>query len=214
MNQIENLHILFNGDNAQVLSALRAKQSWINHKYLIPGNVNKSYDKKGKEHYDFIEALYDGCFIFHSFNLELKGFSKEENDIINANLAPYAKLTLYSDFDEKIDVPFWIEYDFNKLELSQYRQLFPNFYFAIPLRLLNVKLSNKNLIYECMKCAISGETLQNSIILSKNDLFDLKYHCPIISKIYYKKDIDNELLETLKMIGTKYKVELEELDNE
>ena len=98
--------------------------------------------------------------------------------------------------------------------MNQYYQLFPNFYNALPIRILNVNLSSKNKVYECIKCAISGDSFQNSIILSKNDLFNYRYHAPIISKIYVEKDIDPELLETLNMIAKKYEVDVEELEDE
>ena len=214
MNQIENLHILFNGNNTETLKALNNKANWINHKFVIPGNLETSTDKNGKEHYEFLEALLDGCFIFEDINLNLPEFNKKENELINTTLKDMARLIVYSDIDDKIKTPFWVEYDFNKLEMNQYYQLFPNFYNALPLRILNVNLAGKNLVYECVKCAIAGETFQNSIILSKNDLFNLRYHCPVISKIYVEKDIDPELLETLNMIAKKYEVEVEELEDE
>ena len=141
-------------------------------------------------------------------------FNKKENELINNTLKDMARLTLYSDIDESLDVPFWIEYDFNKLEMNQYYQLFPNFYNALILEMLNVNLGGKNLVYECIKCAISGDMFQNFIILMKNDLLDMRYHAPIISKIYVKNDIDPELLDTLNMIAKKYEVEVEELEDE
>lgn len=62
-----------------------------------------------------------------------------------------------------------------------------------------------------LKPYFKEKTLQNSIILYENKLIDDQYDCPIMSKIYHLKGIDNSLIESLEEIANTHGVEVEEI---
>ncbi|MBR1581828.1 MAG: hypothetical protein IJ656_02240 [Bacilli bacterium] len=210
MNDLENLKVLFTGEKEEVYKALQEKSTWIDKVFYIPGNIDQSFDEHGKVHYKFIESVYNGTFLFKKIDVDsLKVDDDFKNRIRNFS-NDLRILHLYDTIDKSIDVPFWIEVDFKKAELSFYRDLFPNFYRCLGEEVLS-DLKEEDEAFNLFKTLIYGKTLQNSIILYENKLIDDQYYCPIMSKIYHLKGIDNSLIESLEEIANTHGVEVEEI---
>ena len=106
---------------------------------------------------------------------------------------------------------FYFEYNFSLLDLSSFKILFPNFFKGITLSELNESFDFKNIdVCDAIKCLIYSKTLQNSIILSKNQLINDCFPCNVLTKIYVKNTAKNDLKSTLIEIAKKFKIEVEE----
>ena len=116
-------------------------------------------------------------------------------------------MELYDEIPKNSKDNFFIELDFTKLELSEYNSLFANFYRTIDFKDLNINLKKPD-FYEVIKCLIIRKSLQNLIILTKNQYIDNKIYLPIISKIYINNKTSRKLVETLEEISNKFKVEV------
>ena len=74
-----------------------------------------------------------------------------------------------------------------------------------------MKKDFKNIdVCDAIKCLIYSKTLQNSIILSKNQLINDCFPCNVLTKIYVKNTAKNDLKLTLMEIAKKFKIEVEE----
>ena len=110
----------------------------------------------------------------------------------------------------KSKFPSIINFLFNQLYLKAKafcNSLFANFYRTIDFKDLDINLKKSD-FYEVIKCLIIRKRLQNLIILTKNQYIDNKIYLPIISKIYINNKTSRKLVETLKEISNKFKVEV------
>lgn len=216
MDEIKNLENIFLGTNKELLESLNEKKIWIQRNFFVPGNLNFTKDENDLIHYNFIESLYNNVLLFESVNLnDKKYFSDEELKQINYASKNICILNLFDKIDVNANVPFWVEYNFNKMELSMFQDLFSNFYHKINFNLLKIDKKNLNNInLDLIKSLIVGEKGESIIILSKDKLLNLCYYCPILYKIYYKKNIDGELFKSLEEISRKNNIEMEEIDGD
>lgn len=202
----KNLFDIYSKEKAELKVALMEKANWINHKFYIDGNINKVIKNDGLEHYPFLEALYGGNLLFKNITVDESIFKPEEVLYIKHEAMDLRELVLDNDINFNSS-NFVIEVDFNKLELSNYYNLFPNFYHMLDKKDVDIDLTKTDFV-EIIKCLILGKTSQNKIILDKIALVNDMLYAPILSKIYYKKSIDKELLESLNEIGKKFNVEV------
>ncbi len=202
----KNLLDIYSKEKAELKAALMEKANWINHKFYIEGNINKIIKNDGLEHYPFLEALYGGNLLFNSATVDESIFKSEEVLYIKHEAMDLRELVLDNDINfNKSD--FVIEVDFNKLELSNYYNLFPNFYHMLDKKDVDIDLTKTDFV-EIIKCLILGKTSQNKIILDKIALVNDMLYAPILSKIYYKESINKDLLESLNEIGKKFNIEV------
>lgn len=200
--EVENLIDLYTKNKEELLKAIKFKVNFINHKFILLG-----LDKFSNNSLAFLNNLKEGFLKFNKPTIFKEYFIEDEVKYIEYYSNNYRTLELYNDVPDVKDINYFIELDFNKLELTSYYKLFPNFYHTIPFNELDIDL-NKKEDYEIIKCLIIKKTFQNLIILEKNNLVNDKFYAPIISKIFYKKDIDNSLLDILKEISNRYLAEL------
>ncbi len=204
--EVEILNDLYSKDKQELKLALEKKCNWINGKFYIEGNLEKVIKDDKLEHYPFIEALYENNLLFSKVSFPNEYFKNDEILYIKHESIDLRELKL----DDEItfnETNFAIEVDFTKLELSNYYALFPNFYHLIEYKDLDIDLKKTNFA-EIIKCLIIGKSLQNKIILDKNSLVNDTLYAPVFTKIYYKKEIDQKLLESLNEIGMKLNIEV------
>ena len=149
--------------------------------------------------------IFKNCF----FNDE--NFSEEECLKINELTEGLAVLDLSNNRDYECD--FFIQLNFNKMEKSMYQDLYPNFYHKISYKDLKIKkdMINSDII-DIFKCLIIGIKDESRIIISKDRLDKMTYFCPVISKVFYNKNISPDALIKLGRLAHKNHVELEEYD--
>ena len=205
--EVLNLIEIYTKESKELQKALAFKYNWLNKKFIIEGNLDFTFDNNGLKHYDFIESLYDGIILLKKPRIEEEYFTSDEIEYIKFFTEDLLVLELYDEIPKISKDNFFIELDFTKLELSEYNSLFANFYRTIEFKDLNINLKKPD-FYEVIKCLIIRKRLQNLIILTKNQYIDNKIYLPIISKIYINNKTSRKLVETLKEISNKFKVEV------
>lgn len=206
---IINIEKLYYGNKNEVLEALNEKKIWFDKIFYVPGDLDFIFDENNKKHYSQLESIYSGGLLFKKPTFD---------DLHVSNEIKTELLNLTQDFrilklDDKISYKndFYFEYNFSLLDLSSFKILFPNFFKGITLNELNEFVDFKHLdICDAIKCLIYSKTLQNSIILSKEQLIDDCFPCNVLTKIYVKETADDDLKLTLKEIARKFNVEVEE----
>lgn len=213
MNEIENLEKIYLGNEKELIESLNEKRIWIQDHFYVPGNIKFSKDENGLIHYPFIESLYNNVLLFNEVNFNNDNFNNEELKEINYASKSICVLNLFKEIKKDLKTDFWVEYNFNKMELSMFQDLFPNFYHKINFEKLKINKNNLNNIgLDLIKSLIVGKDDESIIILSKDKLINLCYYCPILEKIYYKENINKELLESLEEIARKNQIEIEEIN--
>lgn len=206
---INNIEKLYYGNKEEVLEALNEKKIWIDRVYYVPGNLDFLLDENGKKHYLQIESVYSGALLFNKPSFKELNFNDEIKEVLIKLTEDFRVLKLDDDINTTND--FYFEYNFSLLDLSSFKILFPNFFKGITLSELNESFDFKNIdVCDAIKCLIYSKTLQNSIILSKNQLINDCFPCNVLTKIYVKNTAKNDLKLTLIEIAKKFKIEVEE----
>ena len=90
--------------------------------------------------------------------------------------------------------------------------LCPNFYHKVPFDELKINKDNiDKSVIDIFKALIIGLKDESRIVIWKDKLENMCYHCPVMSKIYYKSSISAESLIKLSRIARKNEVEVEEI---
>jgi hypothetical protein len=216
MNEVKLIEDLYCGTKKEAVAAINGKRLWIENKFFVKGNIDSVEDEDGLTHYPLIEALYDNVLLFSDVEIqESENFTQKETEEINKLSENLAVLNLYNHCDFDVDTLFYVEYNFSKIELSAYHDFVANLFHKIPFRLLNI---NKGKIkdggVDLIKSLVAGNLGESILIVSKDKLRNMCYDCHILEKIYYRKEIDKELLKTLEEIAFRNHVELEVLDGD
>ena len=165
---ISNIEKLYYGNKEEVLEALNEKKIWIDRVYYVPGNLDFLLDENGKKHYLQIESVYSGALLFNKPSFKELNFNDEIKEVLIKLTEDFRVLKLDDDINTTND--FYFEYNFSLLDLSSFKILFPNFFKGITLSELNESFDFKNIdVCDAIKCLIYSKTMQNSIILSKNN---------------------------------------------
>lgn len=213
MDEVKILENLYYGDDEEAKAAINQKRIWIDSCYFVPGNILHKKDESNLLHYPFIESLYDNVLLFENISFSDPNFTANECLQVQETSKNLATLTVYVEIDRSINTDFWIKYDFRKMELSMYHDLVANFYHKLSYEELRI---NKNKIVDAsadlIKSLIIGKPNECILIISKDYLLNMCYYCPILSKIYYRKRIANDLLDSLKEIALKNSVDIEEIN--
>lgn len=206
---IINIEKLYYGNKNDVLEALNEKKIWFDKIFYVPGDLDFIFDENNKKHYPQLESIYSGGLLFKKPSFDDLHVSNEiKTELLNLT-QDFRILKLEDKISYKND--FYFEYNFSLLDLSSFKILFPNFFKGITLNELNEFVDFKHLdICDAIKCLIYSKTLQNSIILSKEQLINDCFPCNVLTKIYVKETADDDLKLTLKEIARKFNVEVEE----
>ncbi len=216
MNEVKLIEDLYCGTREVAIEAINKKRLWIENKFFVKGNIDSIKDSEELIHYPFIEALFDNVLLFSSVNIKpSQDFSEKECKTINETSKDLAVLNLYNHCDFDKETLFYVEYNFSKIELSAYHNFVANIFHKIPYRLLNIDKSKLN---ECgvdlIKSLVAGNIGESILIISKDKLVNMCYDCHILEKIYYRRGIEKDLIESLIEIANKNDVELEEIDED
>lgn len=216
MNEVKLIEDLYCGTKKEAVAAINGKRLWIENKFFVKGNIDSVEDEDRLTHYPLIEALYDNVLLFSDVDIqESENFTQKDAEEINKLSENLAVLNLYNHCDFDVDTLFYVEYNFSKIELSAYHDFVANLFHKIPFRLLNI---NKGKIkdggVDLIKSLVAGNLGESILIVSKDKLRNMCYDCHILERIYYRKEIDKELLKTLEEIAFRNHVELEVLDGD
>lgn len=216
MNEVKLIEDLYCGTKKEAVAAINGKRLWIENKFFVKGNIDSVEDEDRLTHYPLIEALYDNVLLFSDVEIqESENFTQKDAEEINKLSENLAVLNLYNHCDFDVDTLFYVEYNFSKIELSAYHDFVANLFHKIPFRLLNI---NKGKIkdggVDLIKSLVAGNLGESILIVSKDKLRNMCYDCHILERIYYRKEIDKELLKTLEEIAFRNHVELEVLDGD
>ena len=216
---IEDIKILedeFSDDERKIYQALLKKKDWLNIKLIRSGNLDYYVDEKNNKRYPFLEHLFDNVVFFKKPQYTGKFEDKEK---INLLLEDYNIAIFQTKINLKNDAPFYVEYDFNKLDELGYRSLIANVYHMKDEKTLKIKYDNiENSIVDQIKIAIIGKEDETCFILDDSNLINGCFFLPIVSKIYISKRISEVLFKELELYCNENKVELEviyeRIDNE
>lgn len=206
---IFNIEKLYYGNKEEMLEALNEKKVWFDKIFYVPGHLDFVLDENNNKHYIQLESVYSGGILFQKPFFEDFNYNNEVKEKLLELTKDFRVLKL----DDKItnNYDFYFEYNFSLLDLSSFKILFPNFFKGITLSELKEFVDFKFLdICDAIKCIIYSKTLQNSIILSKNQLINDCFPCNVLTKIYVRRSAENDLKLTLNEIAKKFNIDVEE----
>ncbi len=195
MNQnLLNFKNLFSDDKKIVYQAILEKKDWINDVFYSDYSFAKKIEN-GKEIYEDLFSLLNNSLLLKddkSENFAYRYFNKTKKYV-------------------KKEGHFLVGYDFSKLDIDSYKELFANFYPCI--KQSDFVEFNDDIQNQLEKIMISDEDYV--LILDKNNLFNNGYPIKVLCKIMYHKDyINEEKLEALKEIASTFDLEVEEIKDE
>lgn len=217
MNDIEILEKLFSDNEKEIYSALLAKKDWLNVKLIMEGNLDYYIDSKNRKRFPFLEHLFDNVVYFS--NIYYDGKNIDLKVTIDESLTKFKRAVFKNKIDLNSNCPFYVEYDFNKLDELGYRSLIANVYHMKDEKTLKINYDNiENSIVDQIKIAIIGKEDETCFILDDSNLINGCFFLPIVSKIYISKRISEDLFKELELYCNENKVELEviyeRIDNE
>lgn len=214
MNDTEILEKLFTVKEEELPNILKEKRNWILDSFYV------HYFESERD--ILINAIKNNNLVFNNINFNSEHFSEIFCDKINELSEGIASLDFYKHIN-LLEGDVFIEYDFLKTESSAYKDLYPNFYRKISYhnlnfneKLLNEYLSDEILedfsIIDLFKCLVLGKSDEYRLLVSKERLDNMTYFCPIISKVVYKNNIDNDLKRVIINYSKINGFEVEELN--
>lgn len=210
MIDIENLKLLFSDNRKEIYQALYEKKDWINRKLILNGCLDYYLDEQGKKRFFFLENLFDNVVAFNPVHYENNRLQDWNIIRINEDLQAFKRAKFKTKIDLTSGAPFFVEYDFNKLDELGYKTLFANFYFNHPEADLCIDLESDPMeAIDLIKICLIGREDECSIILTDDNLLNGVYYLPIVSKIYIAKAIEDELFKTLEEYCKRNNVEME-----
>jgi len=212
MNEVKLIEQIYLGNRDEMIAAINAKRLWIENDFYVPGNTDAEIYEDKMEHFPFVESLYNGAFLFKDVDFADENFTVEECKNVEKSAKDLAVFDLFDQIDSKIDCYFWVKYNFRLMDLSMYHDLVANLYHRLPYEVLNVDKSRINQkSVDLMKSLIIGEKGQSTLVISKDKLINMCYYCPVLVKIFYKKNCPKDLLSSLNEIANKNHIEIEEI---
>lgn len=212
MDEVKLIERIYLGSRDEMIDAINEKRLWIENEFYVPGNIDSKFYEDKMEHYPFIESLYNGTFLFSDVDFADKNFTVEECKEVEDSAKELAVFNLFDSIDPTLNFYFWVKYDFRLMELSMYHDLVANLYHRLPYDTLKIdksKINEKSI--DLMKSLIIGPKGQSVLIISKDKLLNMCYYCPVLVKIFYKKNCPTDLLSSLKEIANKNDIEIEEI---
>jgi hypothetical protein len=212
MDEVKLIERIYLGSRDEMIDAINEKRLWIENEFYVPGNIDSKFYEDKMEHYPFIESLYNGTFLFSDVDFADQNFTVEECKEVEDSSKELAVFNLFDSIDPTLNFYFWVKYDFRLMELSMYHDLVANLYHRLPYDTLKIdksKINEKSI--DLMKSLIIGPKGQSVLIISKDKLLNMCYYCPVLVKIFYKKNCPTDLLSSLKEIANKNDIEIEEI---
>jgi len=212
MDEVKLIERIYLGSRDEMIDAINEKRLWIENEFYVPGNIDSKFYEDKMEHYPFIESLYNGTFLFSDVDFADQNFTVEECKEVEDSAKELAVFNLFDSIDPTLNFYFWVKYDFRLMELSMYHDLVANLYHRLPYDTLKIdksKINEKSI--DLMKSLIIGPKGQSVLIISKDKLLNMCYYCPVLVKIFYKKNCPTDLLSSLKEIANKNDIEIEEI---
>jgi hypothetical protein len=212
MDEVKLIERIYLGSRDEMIDAINEKRLWIENEFYVPGNIDSKFYEDKMEHYPFIESLYNGTFLFSDVDFADQNFTVEECKEVEDSAKELAVFNLFDSIDPTLNCYFWVKYDFRLMELSMYHDLVANLYHRLPYDTLKIdksKINEKSI--DLMKSLIIGPKGQSVLIISKDKLLNMCYYCPVLVKIFYKKNCPTDLLSSLKEIANKNDIEIEEI---
>lgn len=209
IKDIEMIEKLFSDNEKDIYEALLYKKNWLNIKLIKEGNLDYYIDSNKIKRYPFLENLFDNVLMFKKAQYD--GNKKEYTKIINQCISKFSILILSTKLKIKKDVPFYVEYDFNKLDELGYRSLIANVYKMYKENDLNINYEDLNNITNQIKLCLIGNEDDYCFILNDESLINGCFFLPIVSKIYITNKINEDLFKELELFSKENKVQLEYL---
>ncbi len=199
---LQNLMDLFSDEDPIIYKAVRQKKDWLFVPLFLRGDINQVADSQGLIHYRKIEALVDDVLPFEKAVLpeELSLSSDKEAEIKSAYKA-YRVLRLETDPTMLSDAPFFVEYDFTKIDQRGYHALLANFFPCLSVEELDIKASDDfSKVVNQLKPLMVGPHGQCVLILENHLLIQDSFYAPVLRKIHANPSSSLELREELRQI--------------
>lgn len=213
---LANLEALYSDDDQVVYQAILAKKDWMFRPLFLAGNFTMTIDQNGKEHFPFIEALFDDVLLFNDLIISEKLCkNKKQRDKINKIIGQqFAKITFHGDINNNENTPhFYIEYDFAKIDQKGYQALVANFFPCFEnINIDKTKLESS--LVEQIKVGIIGKTGDFCLIIDKSQLLNNAFYAPVMKKVIVHKYAPKEVKDVLKQLTSDKEIIYEEADYE
>lgn len=204
-----NFYHLYSDDDRIVVEALQEKRSWLLRKFYLPGHFQPTFDRYNEKHYPSLERLLDQVLHFKPIRMNQLQCLKTDEKLLFENALTHLKMvTLYDRPVDEKKHPFWIEYDFSKVERPVFQELAANIFPAVHQESLAESYPSSALAH-MLKYAFVDEIGRYKLILDQQVLLDDCYYLPIASKIIYDEHLDPILKEVLLSIATRLNLESE-----
>ena len=209
-NDIKNLDLLFSENQREIYEGLLEKKDWINRKLILNGCLDYYIDDDGRKRFLFLENLFDNVVAFQPIIYKNNKLSEPKEISINEQLATFKRAVFRKNINILDGAPFYIEYNFNKLDALGYKTLVANFYFNHKEEDLEINLEPEDLdVKDLIKLCMIGNEDECSIVLTDDNLINGVYYLPIVSKIYIARAIEEDLFKELSNYCEDNEIELE-----
>lgn len=207
---IKNLDLLFSENQREIYEGLLEKKDWINRKLILNGCLDYYIDDENRKRFFFLENLFDNVVAFQPVTYDNKDLNEPKVISINEQLATFKRAVFKQTINLLDGAPFYVEYDFNKLDALGYKTLVANFYFNHKESDLEINLEPEDLDpKDLVKLCLIGNENECSIILTDDNLINGVYYLPIVSKIYIARAIEEDLFKELRNYCEDNEIDLE-----
>ena len=146
-DDIKNLDLLFSDNQTEIYLGLLQKKDWINRKLILNGCLDYYLDDKNRRRFFFLENLFDNVVAFQPVKYENKNIHEVKEISINEQLIPFKRAVFKTKIDVNDGAPFYVEYDFNKLDQLAYKLYFQIFTSIIRKKIW-ISISNQRILMQ------------------------------------------------------------------
>jgi hypothetical protein len=202
-NELDNLYHLFSDNDQEVYQALIDKKDWLFTPLFLRGDLNQVMDDLGKAHYRKIESLVDEVLPFEKVTLGTNlGLEKDKIILLQNSIEHFRTLYLERNVADVCDAPFFVEYDFAKIDNRSYYALLANFYPCMSQDELEINYNEvTNSIVEQLKLMMIGPKGRFVLIIESSLLINDSFFAPYMVRIHANRNADFLLREELRQIA-------------
>lgn len=204
-----NFYHLYSDDDRKVIEALKEKRTWLLRKFYFPGHFQPTFDRNNEKHYPSLERLLDQVIHLRTIHYNHHKFLKTDEILLFESGVSHLKMVTL--FDRPIDEkkhPFWIEYDFTRMDKTMFQDLAANLFPAINRESIDEEYPSSSLAH-MLKYALIDAVGRYKLIIDQQVLIDGCYFLPIASKIIYDEHLDPILKDVLLSIASQLNLESE-----
>lgn len=198
-DHVKNLLALYSNIEEQVVAAVKEKRLWIGRTFYIAVDFTSVFDEAGLIHYPAIEALA-GSFLPSE---KAKYVAPILNNFRFVSLYDYNPIKDGYQMVIAIDLTMLDRYDYQKLAAN----LFPTFSSAE-----RALITTQDPLVNALADQLLGQPGVWVLALEKTALVNDMLYLPYFSKIYYRQEVADEIIDLVREFEERFGIESEVYD--